>query len=138
MQVPPGLHPWGWRRRPWNQTYPPPAPLQWWWLPRSGPERNLHVPVPAASRARLSVSLARRESRGDTKAGAPKRSRVKEQKRFGLTPVTGHLIIQDTPPCRPEIVKEIAGGFVRFGEKATEVLRRLEERPGFPGAQRHE
>src|SRR5918996_4040242 len=28
-----------------------------------------------------------RESRGDTKAGAPKRSRVKEQKRFGLTPV---------------------------------------------------
>jgi hypothetical protein len=29
-------------------------------------------------------------------------------------------------------VKEIAGGFVRLGEKATEVLRRLEERPGFP------
>ncbi|HZA52628.1 MAG TPA: hypothetical protein VE616_00145, partial [Candidatus Udaeobacter sp.] len=117
---------------------PPPDPLQWWWLPRSGPEHNLHVPVPAASRARLSVSLARRESRGDTKAGAPKRPRVKEQKVFGLTPVTGHLIIQDTPTCRPEIVKEVAGGFVRLGEKATEVLRRLEERPGFPGAQQHE
>jgi hypothetical protein len=57
---------------------------------------------------------------------------------FGLTPVTGRLIIQDTPTCRPEIVKEIAGGFVRLGEKATEVLRRLEERPGFPGAQQHE
>src|ERR671919_2682898 len=75
---------------------------------------------------------------GDTKAGTPKRSRVKEQKRFGLTPVTGRLIMQDTPPCRPEIVKEIAGGFVRLGEKATEVLRRLEERSGFPGAQQHE
>jgi hypothetical protein len=46
-------------------------------------------------RTRLSVWLARRESRGDTKAGALKRSRVK-------------------------------------------VLRRLEERPGFPGAQQHE
>src|SRR5919106_2860105 len=102
-------------------------------VPRSG-----FVSLPAASRTRLSVSLARRESRGDTKAGAPKRSRVKEQKRFGLTPVTGRLIMQDTPPCRPEIVKEIAGGFVRLGEKATEVLRRLEERSGFPGAQQHE
>jgi hypothetical protein len=50
--------------------------------------------------------------------------------------MTGRVIIQDTPTCRPEIVKEIAGGFVRLGEKATEVLRRLEERPGFPGAQR--
>jgi hypothetical protein len=46
--------------------------------------------------------------------------------------------MQDTPPCRAEIVKAIAGGFVRLGEKATEVLRRLEERPGFPGAQQHE
>jgi hypothetical protein len=27
---------------------------------------------------------------------------------------------------------------VRLGEKATEVLRRLEERPGFPGVQQHE
>src|ERR687898_2194985 len=115
---------------------PPPDPLQWWWLPRSGPERNLHVSLPAASRPRLSVWLARRES--DTKAGAPKCTRVKEQKMFGLTPVTGHLIIQDTPTCRPEIVKEVAGGFVRLGEKATEVLRRLEEWPGFPGAQQHE
>jgi hypothetical protein len=53
----------------------------------------------------------------DTKAGAPKRSRVKEQKMFGLTPVTGHLIMQDTPTCRPEIVKEIAGGFVRLGRR---------------------
>jgi hypothetical protein len=51
---------------------------------------------------------------------------------FGLTPVTGHLIMQDTPPCRPEIVKEVAGGFVRLGEKATEVLRRLESGPAFP------
>ncbi|HZA57024.1 MAG TPA: hypothetical protein VE616_22465, partial [Candidatus Udaeobacter sp.] len=76
-------------------------------------------------------------SRGDTKAGAPKRTRVKEQKMFGLTPVTGHLIMQDTPTCRPEVVKEIAAGFVRLGEKATEVLRRLEEPPGFPGAQQH-
>ena len=57
---------------------------------------------------------------------------------FGLTPVTGQLIMQDTPTCRPEIVKEIAVGFVRLGEKATEVLRRLEERPGFPGAQQHQ
>ena len=103
--------------------------------PTVRPERNLHVPVPAASRPRLSVWLARRESRGDTKAGAPKRSRVKEQKRFGLTPVTGHLIMQDTPYLPAEVVKEIAGGFVRLGEKATEVLRRLEERPGFPSAQ---
>src|ERR687891_526927 len=62
------------------------------------------------------LGLARKkESRGDTKAGAPKRTRVKEQKMFGLTPVTGHLIMQDTPTCRPEIVKEIAGGFVRLG-----------------------
>ena len=43
--------------------------------------------------------------------------------------------MQDTLPCRPEVVKEIAGVFVRLGEKATEVLRRLEERPAFPGAQ---
>jgi citrate synthase len=42
--------------------------------------------------------------------------------------------MQDTPTCRPEVVKEIAGGFVRLGEKATEVLRRLKERPGFSGA----
>jgi hypothetical protein len=46
--------------------------------------------------------------------------------------VTGRLIIQDTPPCWPEVVKEIAGAFVRLGEKATDVLRRLKERPGFP------
>ena len=72
------------------------------------------------------------KSRGDTKAGAPKRSRVKEQKRFGLTPVTGHLIMQDTPACRPEVVKEIAGGFGRLGEKATEVLRGLRSGPAFP------
>jgi hypothetical protein len=87
----------------------------------------------------LPLGLARKKgSRGDTKAGAPKRSRVKEQKMFGLTPVTGHLIMQDTPACRAGIVKQIAGGFVRLGEKATEVLRRLEERPGFPGPQQHE
>jgi hypothetical protein len=24
--------------------------------------------------------------------------------------------MQDTPPCRPEIVKQIAGGFVRLGD----------------------
>jgi hypothetical protein len=46
--------------------------------------------------------------------------------------------MQDMPPCRPELVKEIAGGFVRLGEKSTAVLRRLEERPGFPGAQQDE
>jgi hypothetical protein len=78
------------------------------------------------------ASARRRESRDDTKAGAPKRSRVKEQKRFGLTPVTGRLIMQDTPTYRAEAVKEIAGCFVRLAQKATEVLRRLEERPGFP------
>jgi hypothetical protein len=44
--------------------------------------------------------------------------------------VTGRLILQDTPTYRTEVVKEIAGGFVRLGEKATEVLRRLKERPG--------
>src|SRR5687767_8437027 len=32
--------------------------------PTAGPECNLHVSVPAASRARLSVSLARREKPG--------------------------------------------------------------------------
>jgi hypothetical protein len=48
--------------------------------------------------------------------------------------VTERLIIQNTPPCRPEVVKEITGGFARLGEKATDVLRRVEERPGFPGA----
>src|ERR687892_1189010 len=52
--------------------------------------------------------------------------------RFGLTPVTGHLIMQDTPTCRPEVVKEIAGGFGRLGEKATEVLRGLRSGPAFP------
>jgi hypothetical protein len=36
------------------------------------------------------------------------------------------------------VVKEIAGGFVRLGKKATDVLRRLEERPGFPSAQQHD
>src|ERR687891_92606 len=55
-----------------------------------------------------------------------------------INPSDGCLIMQDTATCRPEVVKEIAGGFVRLGEKATEVLRRLEERPGFPGAQQHE
>jgi hypothetical protein len=54
--------------------------------------------------------------------------------RVGSIPLTGRLIIQHTPPCRAGVVKEIAGVFVRLGEKATEVLRRLEERPGSPGA----
>ena len=36
--------------------------------PTAGPERKLHVPVLEASRARLSVSLAGKKSRGDTKA----------------------------------------------------------------------
>ena len=57
------------------------------------------------------------ESRGDTKAGAPKRTPCQRAERFGLTPVTGCLIIQDTPTCRPETVKEIAGGFVRLGAR---------------------
>src|SRR5918994_19879 len=105
---------------------PPPDPLQWWWLPRSGPERNLHVPLAAVSRPRLSVSLARRESRR-TETHLCQRA-----ERFGLTPVTGHLIMQDTPTCRPEIVKESAGGFVRLGEKATEVLAGLRSGPAFP------
>jgi hypothetical protein len=39
--------------------------------------------------------------------------------------------MQDTPTYRAEVVKEMAGCFVRLGEKATEVLRRLKERPGF-------
>jgi hypothetical protein len=38
--------------------------------------------------------------------------------RFGLIPMTGRVIIQHTPPCWLEVVKEIAGGFVRLGEKA--------------------
>jgi hypothetical protein len=40
--------------------------------------------------------------------------------------------MQDTPPCRPEVVKEVTRGFVRLEQKATEALRRLKERPGFP------
>jgi hypothetical protein len=52
--------------------------------------------------------------------------------------VTGRVIIQDTPPRRLEVAKEIAGSFVQLGKKATDVLRRFEERPGFPGAQQHE
>jgi hypothetical protein len=38
--------------------------------------------------------------------------------------------MQDTPTYRAEVVKEITGGFVRLGEKATKALHRLEERPG--------
>ena len=57
---------------------------------------------------------------------------------FGLTPSDRTL---DNPgyaylPARNS--ERDRGGFVRLGEKATEVLRRLEERPGFPGAQQHE
>jgi hypothetical protein len=112
-------------RAQWATYRPPPGPLQRCLLLPSGPERHVNVSMSAAS-------ARRRESRDDTKAGAPKRSRVKEQKRFGLTPVTGRLIMQDTPTYRAEAVKEIAGGFVRLEEKAKKVLRRLEERPGFP------
>jgi hypothetical protein len=39
--------------------------------------------------------------------------------------------MQDTPTYRAEVVKEIAGCFVRLEEKATEILLRLEEHPGF-------
>jgi hypothetical protein len=46
--------------------------------------------------------------------------------------VTGRLIMQDTPPRRPEVVKELTGAFVRLEEKAKAVLRRLKERSGFP------
>src|ERR687892_1211193 len=49
--------------------------------PTVGPERRLHVPMPAASRARLSVSPAGRKSRGDTKAA----TRDQENANSGLT-----------------------------------------------------
>src|ERR671918_1534650 len=83
------------------------------------------------------LGLASRSGSQEEKAGRYESRRTETQpcqraERFGLTPVTGCLIMQDTPPCRAEIVKEIAGGFVRLGEKATEVLRGLRSGPDFP------
>ena len=51
---------------------------------------------------------------------------------FGLSTVTWRLRIQGTPTCRPEAMKEIRESFVRLGERVTDILRRLEEWPGFP------
>jgi hypothetical protein len=41
-------------------------------------------------------------------------------------------MIQHTPTCRPEVVKEIAGGFVRLAEKATQSGAGLRSGSAFP------
>jgi hypothetical protein len=69
------------------------------------PERNLHVPVPAASSARLSASLAGRKRRGDAN-GAPKRTRVKSRE-VGINPSDRMLDHSGYATCRPEGVKEV-------------------------------
>jgi hypothetical protein len=48
----------------------------------------------------------------------------------GLTAVTGRVIIQDTPPLPARSGERDRRKFRAIGEKATDVLRRLEERPG--------
>jgi hypothetical protein len=77
---------------------------------RPGPERNLNVSPSAASMAR--PSAWRRESRGDTKAGAPRRYGVKKEGHGRVATVTWRLNIQGTPTCRAVTVKEISGGLV--------------------------
>src|SRR5918996_3333044 len=72
-------------------------------------------PCPAASRTRLSVSLARREKPGRYESRRTETQPCQRAERFGLTRVTGHLIMQDTPPCRPEIVKERSRRFRVIG-----------------------
>jgi hypothetical protein len=55
----------------------------------------------------MARALARtKEKSRDMKAGA-RNAAVSKAERFGLTPVTGHLIMQDTPPCRPEVVRDL-------------------------------
>jgi hypothetical protein len=74
----------------------------------SGPGLNetLTFPLSAASLAR------RRESRGDTKAGAPGSCGIKEEGHGRITTVTGRLNIQGTPTCRVVTVQEISGGLL--------------------------
>jgi hypothetical protein len=57
-------------------------------------------------------SARRRESRGDTKAGAPRSYGVKEEGHGRVATVTWRLNIQGTPTCRVVTVKEISGGLV--------------------------
>jgi hypothetical protein len=58
------------------------------------------------------LGLARRKEKARAiRTGALKRTRVKEQ-RCSDNANDRMLIIQDTPPCRPAVVKEITGGFV--------------------------
>ena len=84
---------------------PPPDPPQRCLFLPSGPERNLNVSLSAASMVR--PSARRRESRGDTKAGAPGSYGVKEEEHGRITTVTWRLNIQGTPTCWAE---EISGG----------------------------
>src|ERR687892_1739240 len=88
---------------------PPDPPRRCLFLP-SGPERNVNVSLSAASMAR--PSARRRESRGDTKAGAPGSCGVKEERHRRITTVNWRLNIQGTPTCRVVTVREISGGLV--------------------------
>jgi hypothetical protein len=108
---------------------PPPDPLPECLLPRSGPERNRHVPVPASFRARLSGSRA--GNRGDTNRRS-EMVRCQSAEMWELSTVTWRLGIQGTSACRVEAVKESAGAFVRLEKKGTDLWRRLEERLRFP------
>jgi hypothetical protein len=78
----------------------------------SGPGLNetLTFPLSAASMAR--PSARRKKSRGDTKAGAPRRFGVKEERHRRITTVTWRLNIQGTPTSWVVTVKEISGGLV--------------------------
>src|SRR5918996_4405529 len=89
---------------------PPPNPLQRCLFLRSGPERNLNVSLSAASMVR--PSARRRESRGDTKVGAPGSCGVKEERHRRITTVISRLNIQDTLTSWVVTVQEISGGLV--------------------------
>jgi hypothetical protein len=77
---------------------------------RPGLNETLTFPLSAASMAR--PSARRRESRVDTKAGAPGSFGVKEERHRRITTVTWRLNIQDIPTCRVVTVQEISGGLL--------------------------
>ena len=83
------------------------------------------------------LGLASRSGSQEEKAGRYESRRTETQpcqraERFGLTPVTGCFVIQDTSTCRPEIVKEIAEVSCDWGRRPRRYCVGLRSGPAFP------
>jgi hypothetical protein len=79
------------------------------------PERDLHVPLPAASRA-PSRPRSREEKAGAMRTGAPKHSRDKSREVW-INPSDRTLDHSGYAACRPEGVKEVAEVSCHWGRR---------------------